>query len=88
MVETAAFNFFNITPILTVFYPGNGSLVTRTEAQLTCIKTIALGVGDNATRSSGEEGMNAKGAGSLYRPNIATLASLVSVLTWPILFGL
>ena len=88
LVETAEFNFFNITPILTVFYPGNGSLVTKTEAQLTCMKTIALDAGGNATRSSGEGGKDGKGAGFSYGPNIAALASSVSFLSWLILFGL
>jgi hypothetical protein len=58
--------FYNITPILTVFYPTTQSaVVSLPEAQLTCLKTVALSVGDNATRSGGDAN----------RPSSATLTS-------------
>ena len=51
--STVVKNFFSITPILTVFFPGNGSngLVSAQEAQLTCLKAIDLTTASNATQS-------------------------------------
>ena len=56
-------NFFGVTPILTVFFPGNGSgsLVSQPEAQLTCLKAIDLTTASNATSSSTDTNKNAAG---------------------------
>ena len=56
-------NFFGVTPILTVFFSGNGSgsLVSQSEAQLTCVKTIDLTTASNATTSSTDTNKNAAG---------------------------
>lgn len=40
--------------ILTLFYHGNGTLITEAEAQMTCMKTIDSSVESDATKSSGE----------------------------------
>ncbi len=56
-------NFFGITPILTVFFPGSGSgsLVSQVEAQLTCVKTIDSTTASNATVSSNDKNHSAAG---------------------------
>lgn len=33
-------NSYELTPILSVFYPGNGSIVSSPQAQLTCLKVV------------------------------------------------
>ncbi|KAH6720774.1 hypothetical protein BKA61DRAFT_652152 [Leptodontidium sp. MPI-SDFR-AT-0119] len=50
-IDTASANFFGIVPILTLFYPGNGTLITKAEAQLTCMKTVGPSASQNATKS-------------------------------------
>lgn len=71
-------NFFGVTPILTVFFPGNGSgsLVSQSEAQLTCLKAIDLTTASNATSSPTDTNKNA--AGRLLGGN-AVWVGLVSV---------
>jgi hypothetical protein len=61
--STLVKNLFSITPILTVFFPGdgNGSLISQPEAQLTCVKAIDLTTASNATRSPTDENKNAAG---------------------------
>ncbi|KAK3303633.1 uncharacterized protein B0T15DRAFT_439329 [Chaetomium strumarium] len=48
---------FSLTPILTVFFPGNGSsnLVSQSEAYLTCVRPIDLTTASNATHNDGRE---------------------------------
>ncbi|KAG7285973.1 hypothetical protein NEMBOFW57_008269 [Staphylotrichum longicolle] len=72
-------NFFSITPILTVFFPGNGnsSLVSRPEAQLTCVKTIDLTTASNATQSPTDNNKNA--AGQLVSGKNALWVGLMSI---------
>ena len=42
--------YFNVTPILTLFYPINETAVVgQPKAQLTCLKAIDLNVGGNVT---------------------------------------
>ena len=36
-------NVFQITPILTVFFPGDKSVVSEAESQMTCMKPVANG---------------------------------------------
>lgn len=40
LAETVAKNAFSITPVLTLFFPGNGSLIAETDASLTCMKIV------------------------------------------------
>ncbi|KFA65043.1 hypothetical protein S40285_10328 [Stachybotrys chlorohalonatus IBT 40285] len=47
---------YTIYPILTVFFPGNGTLITEVESQLTCMKAIDGNSARNATMSPGDEG--------------------------------
>jgi hypothetical protein len=71
-------NFFSVTPILTVFFPGNGngSLVSRPEAQLTCLKAMDLTTASNSTQSQSDKG---NAAGQLVGRGAAVLVGLVSV---------
>ncbi|KAK4156603.1 hypothetical protein C8A00DRAFT_30571 [Chaetomidium leptoderma] len=74
-------NFFSITPVLTVFFPGNKTdgLVSKSEAQLTCLKAIDLTTASNATKTpDGDGGSNA--AGRLVGSRGAILAGLMSVV--------
>ena len=50
-------NYFSITPILTVVFPGDGnsSVVSQPEAQLTCLKTIDLTTASAATMSGDDK---------------------------------
>ncbi|RDL39947.1 uncharacterized protein BP5553_04287 [Venustampulla echinocandica] len=78
-------NLFGITPILTLFYPGNGSLITEAEAQMTCMKTKGLNSAENATKANSENGANGedddkKIAGIFYGPNIAAL--IIALAFW------
>lgn len=55
--ETLVDNFFGVTPILTVFFPGAGnSLVSGQEAQLTCLKTMDLTTASNKAASAVDAG--------------------------------
>ncbi|KAK4244328.1 hypothetical protein C7999DRAFT_35329 [Corynascus novoguineensis] len=75
-------NFFSITPILTVFFPGEGdeSLVSEPVAHLTCLKIIDLTTASNETKSP--HGGDEEGAGSHLAGNgaLAICAVLVSTL--------
>lgn len=51
-MSTLKDNFYNITLIMTVLYPGNGSAVGPPWVQMTCLKTIGMDLADNATQSS------------------------------------
>ncbi|KAK4194332.1 hypothetical protein QBC40DRAFT_302227 [Triangularia verruculosa] len=64
--ETVTKNFFGVTPILTVFFPGddNDTIVSQPEAQLTCVKAIDLTTAYNATSApSGETSDAVRGTG-------------------------
>jgi hypothetical protein len=71
-------NLFSVTPILTVFFPGNGndSLVSQPEAQLTCLKAMELTTASNVTQSQGDKG---NAAGQLLGRGVAVWVGLVSV---------
>lgn len=70
--------FFSITPILTVFFPGdgNGSLVSQPEAQLTCVKAVDLTTASNATLNRSDKGND---AGRVVGGAAAMWAGLVTV---------
>lgn len=72
-------NFFSITPILTVFFPGNGTAVSKSEAQLTCLKTIDLTTASAATMS-GEDKDNGTADRLFGRAVPAVWVGLVSVM--------
>lgn len=65
--------FFSITPILTVFFPGdgNGSLVS-----LTCVKAVDLTTASNATLNRSDKGSD---AGRVVGGAAAMWAGLVTV---------
>jgi len=77
--STLVKNFFSITPILTVFFPGGGnsSLVSQPEAQLTCVKAIDLTTASNATQSPNDQNKNA--AGRLVGGTAAMWVGLMSM---------
>jgi len=77
--STLVKNFFSITPILTVFFPGDGnsSLVSQPEAQLTCVKAIDLTTASNATQSPNDQNKNA--AGRLVDGKAVLWAGLMAV---------
>lgn len=52
---TIAKNLYEITPILTVFFPGNGTLITNTSSQMTCMKSLGDSVASEATKSTGDD---------------------------------
>ncbi|KAH8598154.1 hypothetical protein B0O99DRAFT_592045 [Bisporella sp. PMI_857] len=62
---------YGAAPILTLFYPGNGSPITQAESQLTCMKTLGTGVEGNKPQSSTDE--IKKRAGSTFGSNMAML---------------
>jgi hypothetical protein len=67
-------HFFSITPVLTVFFPGNDTgPVTQKEAQLSCLKTIDLSTAQEETMNSGDE----NAAGRLLGSNAAVWAGLM-----------
>lgn len=56
LVESVAKNLFSITPILTLFFPQNGSnasILRQPEAQLTCLKAVDGTDAENRTASNG-----------------------------------
>jgi hypothetical protein len=76
--STLVKNFYSITPILTVFFPSNGSsgLVSQFEAQLTCVKAIDLSTASNDTLGQGNKG---NAAGQLVGRGVAVWVGLGSV---------
>ncbi|KAF7556136.1 hypothetical protein G7Z17_g1654 [Cylindrodendrum hubeiense] len=46
---------YDITPVLTVFFPGNGTLITKVESQMTCMKSMGDSSANNLTKSNGGE---------------------------------
>ncbi|PVH88140.1 hypothetical protein DL98DRAFT_525403 [Cadophora sp. DSE1049] len=75
LIETESMNFFGITPILTLFYPGNGTLITKAEAQMTCMKSVGPSASKNATKNGSDKGS----AGSVYGPSVVALATILSL---------
>ncbi|GAB1315584.1 hypothetical protein MFIFM68171_05794 [Madurella fahalii] len=65
-VETLVDNFFGVTPILTVFFPGDSdNIISQREASLTCLKAIESATDRNGATDSGENGtVLFEGAGS------------------------
>ncbi|KAH7175268.1 hypothetical protein EDB81DRAFT_769552 [Dactylonectria macrodidyma] len=56
LTDTMSDEFFGITPILTLFIPGDSNeIVSKAEAQMTCMKTIDTTVASNSTKSSGSD---------------------------------
>jgi len=64
-------NLYAITPILTLFYPGNGTLISKPEAQLTCMKANGETDAANSTESSTDDNT---GAGAHTGVQVAVLA--------------
>lgn len=85
-VETASVNFFGIVPILTLFYPGNGTLITKGEAQMTCMKTVGPSATKNETKSGSDKNNGDNGnAGIMYGPGMVALVIISSLLTFTML---
>ncbi|KAK4101896.1 hypothetical protein N658DRAFT_485766 [Parathielavia hyrcaniae] len=78
--STLVENFFSVTPILTVFFPGNGgnSLVSQAEAQLSCLKAVNLTTTNNVTLNPGV-GNGDNAAGQLVGRGVAVWVGLASV---------
>ncbi|KPM38674.1 hypothetical protein AK830_g7876 [Neonectria ditissima] len=56
LADTLANEFYGIVPILTFFFPRDShKIVSKAEAQMTCMKTIDSSVASNSTKSSGSE---------------------------------
>lgn len=74
-------NFFSITPILTVFFPGDGnsSVVAEPAAQLTCLKTVDLTTASNETMSNEDKNENGARGRLLDSNGFAPWAGLVSI---------
>ncbi|KAH7327217.1 hypothetical protein BKA65DRAFT_64303 [Rhexocercosporidium sp. MPI-PUGE-AT-0058] len=79
-VETASTNFYGITPILTLFYPGNGSLITKAEAQMTCMKTVGPSASKNETKSDNDNSEDKGSAGVIRGPSVTILVTAMAVL--------
>lgn len=47
-------NLYGITPILTVFFPGNGTMITNASSQMTCMKSLGDSVLSESTKSKGD----------------------------------
>jgi hypothetical protein len=79
-------NFFSITPILTVFFPGNGSdnLVSAQEASLTCLKAIDLTTASNETRTT--EGGDSAAGRVMGSGSLAVWGGLMT-MGFAVLFG-
>ncbi|CAM1509597.1 Fc.00g033360.m01.CDS01 [Cosmosporella sp. VM-42] len=55
-IDTLSKELFGITPILTIFFPGDSdAIISKPEAQMTCMKVVDTSVGTNATKSPGGE---------------------------------
>ncbi|KAH6988566.1 hypothetical protein EDB80DRAFT_865553 [Ilyonectria destructans] len=52
---TIAKNLYGITPILIVFFPGNGTLITNASSQMTCMKSLGDSVLSESTKSKGDD---------------------------------
>lgn len=52
---TIAKNLYGITPILTVFFPGNGTLITNASSQMTCMKSLGDSVLSESTKGKGDD---------------------------------
>ena len=52
------------------------------------MKTIDSSSGKNATKSSGENGKDGKGAGAVHGVNFSVLVTSLIILTWFTFFGL
>ena len=73
--------FYNITPILTYVYSENkATVLSQPEAQLTCLKTVGLSVGTNATRSPGGSD-HSGGVALMSGQRLGILVALLLVLT-------
>ncbi|KAK4183178.1 hypothetical protein QBC35DRAFT_394398 [Podospora australis] len=82
LAGTANKNFFGITPVLTVFFPRNGtnstsSAITSVEAQLTCVKAIDLNTALRDSLSSGNDESAASGPNAGVLGIWAGLAAVV-----------
>lgn len=70
-----------ITPILTVFYSaGNGSLVTETEASMSCIKVVGPPRASLATMNNGSSDNDGSGAAGLSSSQSMLSAALFAVV--------
>ncbi|KAH8602513.1 hypothetical protein B0O99DRAFT_302 [Bisporella sp. PMI_857] len=82
MENTTHAILFGVTPILTLFYPGNGSLLAQPESQLTCMKIIRNSIEGNKTIADGtHKGDDKKGAGSSFAPWGASLVAVLVLLS-------
>ncbi|KAH7166431.1 hypothetical protein EDB81DRAFT_878780 [Dactylonectria macrodidyma] len=53
--ESTNQNFFEITPILTVFFPRNGTLISKVDSQMSCMKSLGESVESEKTKDEGGE---------------------------------
>lgn len=78
LADTLSEEYYGITPILTFFFPGDSKLVSKTTAQLTCMKTIGTSDGTNSTQSDGSKDQN-NGSGSLAQGGHAVMGLVIAM---------
>ncbi|KAK0649827.1 hypothetical protein B0T16DRAFT_136979 [Cercophora newfieldiana] len=75
-------DLFKITPILTVVFPSsNSSGVSRTAAQLTCMKAIDMSVAKNSTKVGDPNESAAPGRLSVGATTAALIVALITFVT-------
>ncbi|KAH7140220.1 hypothetical protein B0J13DRAFT_608645 [Dactylonectria estremocensis] len=87
--ESTTRNLFEITPILTVFFPGNGTLISKVDSQMSCMKSLGESVesektkdegGEDAEHDAGEGGAMSLGGGITIKMLRAGLLGLLFLL--------
>ncbi|CAM1502185.1 Fc.00g041690.m01.CDS01 [Cosmosporella sp. VM-42] len=56
--ETLEAAFYGIVPILTVFFPGNSSVITEADSQMTCMKAVGKNDATEQTKSDSDDDEN------------------------------
>ncbi|KAF7563675.1 hypothetical protein G7046_g428 [Stylonectria norvegica] len=79
--ETITKTFYGIVPILTVFFPGNSSIITKPDSQMTCMKTVGENVADSETKNDKDDNKGDYDESSAVelRFSSATLLGIVSL---------
>ncbi|KAI1335272.1 hypothetical protein F5Y15DRAFT_255335 [Xylariaceae sp. FL0016] len=77
----ASASLYAVTPILTLFYPGNGSLITDVDASLTCIKPVGPALASLDTISTGGDDDDSA-AGALSTSRVLTGLGLIASIWW------
>jgi hypothetical protein len=88
LVDSVADNIYSITPILTVFFPRNGSnssLIKEPEARLTCLKSAGLTDAELATLSptdaNTESDENKEGAANVLTSPKLVMLGLATIFS-------